>query len=217
MRIFADIYQIFDTIKPDACGCHNWPRRNGLIGLRCAVEVDGKIRPVHRLALERKLGRPITPGLHVLHNCDWPSCVNPEHLREGTHNDNMHDRVLRPTKPWHVLLAMHKGIEPRPPHPRPAFDDDDLEPYEPPPDLEPYEPPPLMNGNKTFEPVDKLSPRARNVLINDNCEPTPEAVATYYDSVKYLLRAQNCGRKTAAEIQGWLVAHGQNPLPERTN
>jgi hypothetical protein len=35
---------------------------------------------------------PITPGVVVMHTCDTPACVNPAHLRLGTHQENAEDR-----------------------------------------------------------------------------------------------------------------------------
>lgn len=59
-----------------------------------AIKVDGKQVKAHRLAHELFIG-PIPEGLHVLHRCDVPGCVRPEHLYAGTDKDNVRDRSSR--------------------------------------------------------------------------------------------------------------------------
>ena len=58
---------------------------------------DGdRLRGAHRVVMECHYG---PSDLHVLHSCDTPSCVEIEHLRYGTHSDNMcdmHDRGRHP-------------------------------------------------------------------------------------------------------------------------
>ena len=54
----------------------------------------GKSRLAHRAAWEIHFG-PVPDGLCVLHKCDVPSCVNPNHLFLGTNADNKADCVAK--------------------------------------------------------------------------------------------------------------------------
>lgn len=52
----------------------------------------GKIYLAHRISYELAFGE-FDPTLDILHKCDNPACVNPDHLFSGTHLDNMRDMI----------------------------------------------------------------------------------------------------------------------------
>lgn len=59
------------------------------------LAVGARLRAyAHRFAWELNYG-PISFGMCVLHRCDTPLCVRPDHLFLGTNKDNMADKVAK--------------------------------------------------------------------------------------------------------------------------
>lgn len=79
-------------IPADPDQCWNWQAAKNFDGYG-NFRVGGKSIGAHRISFEIFNGAPSIK--HVLHSCDNPACVNPAHLREGTHADNMRDVVIR--------------------------------------------------------------------------------------------------------------------------
>ncbi len=57
------------------------------------IQWRGRAEGAHRIAFEVANGRK--PEGLVRHTCDNPPCVNPAHLLEGTHQDNIRDAAER--------------------------------------------------------------------------------------------------------------------------
>ena len=57
-------------------------------------DFNGKTRRAHRVAYFL-FNEDVPADCHVLHTCDNPACVRPDHLRLGTHRQNMADMVRK--------------------------------------------------------------------------------------------------------------------------
>lgn len=63
----------------------------GNVGIRVARGVSKTVL-AHRCSYQAFVGE-IADGMCVLHRCDNPSCINPDHLFLGTNKDNVDDKV----------------------------------------------------------------------------------------------------------------------------
>lgn len=98
-------------------GCWEWAGRRNDSGYGLIV-VDKKNTRTHRVAWEYAYGA-ILEGKHVLHRCDNPSCVNPEHLFLGDNNENIRDMCskgrsrsgLKPEEKYAILWRTAMGGE----------------------------------------------------------------------------------------------------------
>ncbi len=80
-------------------GCWNWngaTKRYGYGYLTVGSRTDGsrRTKTAHRASYEHHIG-PIPDGLWVLHKCDNPRCINPDHLYIGDRARNVLDMVER--------------------------------------------------------------------------------------------------------------------------
>ena len=74
-------------------GCWLWLGDKNVEGYG-RMMVGSVYEATHRIAYLIRY-KFIPKGTSILHSCDNPSCVNPKHLRIGTHKDNMNDVYMR--------------------------------------------------------------------------------------------------------------------------
>jgi len=74
-------------------GCWEWTKYLNEFGYG-RMRFNGKKELSHRVSYTVFV-EPIPDGLLVLHTCDNPRCVNPEHLFLGTDKDNFEDAVAK--------------------------------------------------------------------------------------------------------------------------
>lgn len=92
-RPLAARLEAYSIPEPNS-GCLLWMGATrggyGRLGIKGNIK-----RGAHVVAWELHHGRPVPPGMDVLHKCDNPGCIEPAHLKLGTHQDNMDDKVAK--------------------------------------------------------------------------------------------------------------------------
>jgi hypothetical protein len=118
--------------KSTSCGCHDgltsierfWSRTTAAHnGKGCITwtgfrrpdgygefSVDGEVVRAHRWICEQVNGA-VAAGLVVMHSCDEPSCVNPEHLSPGTTGENTADSIDKGRQRWQKQTHCKNGHE----------------------------------------------------------------------------------------------------------
>lgn len=92
-----------NLVKTETC----WFWRGHRDGYRLMSGGAGKKMVLaHRLSYELHHG-PIPEGMVVMHKCDVPACVNPDHLEVGTYQDNALDAIRKGRH--HVVPKLRGG------------------------------------------------------------------------------------------------------------
>jgi len=95
------------VVRADLGQCWEWTAslRDFGYGQFMCRRVDGSKRPerAHRVAWFITHGEE--PALYVLHRCDNPKCVRPEHLFLGTSRDNVRDMMKKRRESFNGLAC----------------------------------------------------------------------------------------------------------------
>lgn len=86
--------RFWSKVQKRDVGCWDWMACKNEFGYGCIGAGGDKGRPLkaHRVAWELLVG-PIPPDTMVLHRCDNPGCVRPDHLFLGTQLENVRDCI----------------------------------------------------------------------------------------------------------------------------
>jgi hypothetical protein len=92
----VDVILSYLTKETECCILYPVINKNGYGDIQY-TNTDGKKRHclAHRLSYEYANGNVLTSDQIILHSCDVPNCINPKHLRVGTHQDNVLDKVAK--------------------------------------------------------------------------------------------------------------------------
>jgi len=94
-RFWSRVNKSGPIVQPTLGACWIWTAGLSTAGYGKIATGNGSTSVYsHRVSWELHSG-PIPDGLWVLHKCDNPKCVNPEHLFLGTAQDNLGDMRMK--------------------------------------------------------------------------------------------------------------------------
>lgn len=86
--------RVMSRVQKEQGGCWLWIGLKNKDGYGRFAERRNRMVLVHRWLYEQTTGEPIA-GLVLMHKCDTPACVNPDHLTPGSHADNAKDMFAK--------------------------------------------------------------------------------------------------------------------------
>lgn len=104
-----DYKRFLEKVKPSESGCIEWigAKTRGGYGNFSAWFVDRGARSMIRAHVFSYLYHhgDIKLGNIIMHSCDNPACVNPEHLSQGTHSENNIDMKKKGRANYEVKVS----------------------------------------------------------------------------------------------------------------
>lgn len=100
-----NIQEFVDVDKKSQCW--NWRFAVDREG-RAQRGSNGKVTTVSRVVFELYNG-VFAQTLNILHTCDNPPCINPEHLWKGTQTDNILDSIRKGRYNRYVAVSAEEG------------------------------------------------------------------------------------------------------------
>lgn len=88
------LLRLMKNCKRSNSGC--WEMQTNID--RCGYgrfKIGGRQLGAHKIAYILLIGDYDQSNLELMHSCDNPRCINPDHLKPATHKENMHDAISK--------------------------------------------------------------------------------------------------------------------------
>lgn len=104
-----DIKRFTEKVERKPNGCWLWTAAKNRKGYG-QFRYKGTLYIAHRFSFEYYKKESLR-DLHIMHTCDTPSCVNPKHLKAGTNQDNVDDKMAKKRDKKNTITHCKNGHE----------------------------------------------------------------------------------------------------------